>query len=135
MDVRIKSSIELLKKLSRDYSVCIVSGSARKDVEDGIALMGIDSHLQFYLTNEDYSVGKPDPACYLLAADKLQLSPEHCLVFEDSAAGIAAAKDAGMYCIALQRKGAPQQDTSGADEVLDNLADFNLERWNCKTHP
>ncbi len=123
-DVRIKSSIELLRKLSQDFPVCIVSGSAGKDVEDSIALMGIESNLAFYLSCEDYAPGKPDPACYRLAADKLGVVAEQCLVFEDSTAGIQAAKQVGMYCIALKRRGAPEQDTSDADETLEDLADF-----------
>lgn len=123
-DVRIKSSIELLRKLSQDFPVCVVSGSTRKDVEDSIALMGIESNLAFYLSCEDYTPGKPDPACYLLVTNKLRVAADHCLVFEDSTAGIEAAKQAGMYCIALKRKGAPEQDTSGADETLEDLANF-----------
>lgn len=130
-DVLIHSSIELLVKLSQDYPVCIVSGGTKKDVADSITLMGIEPYLQFYLTNEDYSAGKPEPACYLAAAEKLQLAPQKCLVFEDSTAGIQAAKKAGMYCVALKRKDAPGQDTSDADEVLEDLAHFRIERWVC----
>jgi len=128
-DVLIHSSIELLIKLSQDYPACIVSGGTKKDVTDSIKLMDIESYLQFYLTNEDYSPGKPDPACYLAAAEKLNLIPEQCLVFEDSTAGIQAAKCAGMYCVALKRKDAPDQDTSDADEILEDLANFRIEKW------
>jgi beta-phosphoglucomutase len=128
-DVLIHSSINLLKKLSKDYPVCIVSGGTKKDVADSIILMGIAPYLKFYLTNEDCSVGKPNPACYLVAADRLRLPPQQCLVFEDSTAGIQAAKKAGMYCVALKRKNAPDQDTSNADETLEDLAHFRLEHW------
>jgi HAD superfamily hydrolase (TIGR01509 family) len=128
-DVLIHSSIDLLKKLSKDYPVCIVSGGTKKDVTDSIKLMGITHCLKFYLTNEDCTVGKPDPSCYLAAADQLHLPPQQCLVFEDSAAGIQAAKKAGMYCVALKRKNTPNQDTSEADETLEDLSDFRIERW------
>jgi len=128
-DVLIHSSIDLLKNLSQDYPVCIVSGGTKKDVTDSITLMGIDPYLKFYLTNEDCSAGKPSPACYLAAAERLRLAPRHCLVFEDSTAGIQAAKKAGMYCVALKRKDAPDQDTSDADETLDDLAYFRLDHW------
>ena len=128
-DVLIHSSIDLLKKLSKDYPVCIVSGGTKKDVSDSITLMGIAPFLKFYLTNEDCSAGKPDPACYLAAADRLRLPPQQCLVFEDSTAGIQAAKKAGMYCVALKRKNAPEQDISEADETLEDLSDFHIDRW------
>ena len=82
-DVRILSSIELLKTLSRQFPVCVVSGSSREDVDAGIRLAGVAQLLRFSLAAEDYQPGKPNPAGFLLAAEKLALSPPRCLVFED----------------------------------------------------
>lgn len=45
--------------------------------------------------------GKPDPATFLLAAEQLELPPHRCLVVEDAIPGVAAAKRAGMKCIAV----------------------------------
>jgi len=129
LDIRIPGSVNLLKQLSVDFPVAIVSGSPRIDVEDGIDLLDIASHVDFYMGSEDYHSGKPDPTCFIAASQKLQLSPSRCLVFEDSTAGVRAAKAAGMHCVALQRKGAPPQDLSDADEVLEDLADFDLGRF------
>ncbi len=128
-DVRIESSIELLKKLSTNYPVCIVSGNTRHDVELAVDQMDIRSNIQFSISCEDYSHTKPHPQCFILAAKKLKLPPHRCMVFEDAAAGIQAAKNAGMFCIALQRKNTPQQDTSNADEVLDDLSEFDIKKW------
>ena len=63
--------------------------------------MGIEDVVNFYLGHEDYHPGKPHPACYLRAAEIAEALPENCVVFEDSNAGISAAKDAGMYGVAL----------------------------------
>jgi mannitol-1-/sugar-/sorbitol-6-phosphatase len=49
----------------------------------------------------DISLGKPDPSCFLLAAERLQVSPTDCVVVEDSASGVAAGKAAGMTVIAV----------------------------------
>lgn len=46
----------------------------------------------------DVERGKPDPQCYLLVAERLGVSPDHCLVFEDAIAGTQAARNAGMRC-------------------------------------
>lgn len=128
-DVRILSSIELLKTLSRQFPVCVVSGSSREDVDAGIRLAGVAQLLRFSLAAEDYQPGKPNPAGFLLAAEKLALSPPRCLVFEDSAAGVAAAKAAGMWCVALARPGRPPQRLSAADLVLADLAAFSLSAF------
>ncbi len=126
-DSRITSSVELLKKLAAEYPICIVSGSPRADVEHGIKLMGVEECLRFFLGSEDYSPGKPSPACFLKAATMLSLPPEDCLVFEDSNAGVAAAKAAHMTCVALARPDAPIQDVSAADIRLTDLARFSLK--------
>lgn len=128
-DIRIPSSIRLLKRLAAVTPVAIVSGSTRQQVADAIAMMGIGAHIRFYLGSEDYPRGKPDPACFLLAARRLAVPPGECLVFEDSTAGVRAAAAAGMYCVALRRNGNSCQDLSAAREVLHDLADF--DPWAC----
>ena len=128
-DPRIHGSVELLKRLALDFPVCVVSGCPRRELAAAIAELGIGAQLRFFLGSEDYPRGKPDPTCFLMAAERLGLSPEECLVFEDSCVGIAGAKAAGMTCVALQRPGAPRQDTGQADEVFSDLADFRVEKY------
>ncbi|RJP27064.1 MAG: HAD family phosphatase [Candidatus Omnitrophota bacterium] len=127
-DIRLTGSIDLLKSLSREHPTAIVSGSSRRDIEEAVGLMGIAPHIRFFLGAEDYHPGKPHPACYLMAAEKVGQSPAHCLVFEDSSAGVQAAKAAGMICVGLKRNGAPDQDMSIADLVLSDLSDFDVQK-------
>lgn len=124
-DIRIHSSITLLKRLARRYPVAVVSGSTRGQVEDAIEMMGVADSLRFYLGSEDYPRGKPHPDCFVMAARQLGIVPGECLVFEDSTAGVKAARAAGMKCIALQRSHMHRQDVSAADQVLADLADFD----------
>jgi len=123
-DVRIEPSIALLRRLAEHRPVTIVSGSHRADVAHGIEMMGLGELIPFFLGAEDYSPGKPHPACYLNAAERLAVAPEACVVFEDSAAGVSAAKAAGMYCVALQRENSAHEDVSAADRVLSDLSAF-----------
>lgn len=125
-DLRIHSSINLLRRLAQEFPVCLVSGASRQDVNEGIRVAEIGSVLRFSLSSEDYAPGKPDPAGFLLAARMLQISPRNCLVFEDSAAGVKAAKAAEMFCVALARPGRPVQDFSRADLALKDLEKFSL---------
>lgn len=123
-DVRIQGSIDLLNRLAKVHPVAVVSGSYRADVETGLAITGVGPVIAFSLSHEDYDPGKPHPACYLAAARKAGVRPEQCVVFEDSNAGVCAAKDAGAYAVALARPGRPAQDYSRADLILEDLSEF-----------
>lgn len=123
-DIRIPGSIQLLNRLAEHHPVAIVSGNCRQEVSNAVTELDIGSRLTFFLGCEDYNPGKPDPACFLTAAKRLNIPPSECLVFEDSEAGVRAAKRAGMLCIALQRPGTPQQDLSPADHILADLAQY-----------
>jgi mannitol-1-/sugar-/sorbitol-6-phosphatase len=65
--------------------------------------------------------GKPDPACFVIAARRLHVEPSACTVLEDAPAGIQAAKAAGAHVIAL-RTTHPDEELDGADVVVDDLA-------------
>jgi sugar-phosphatase len=70
--------------------------------------------------------GKPDPAIFLTTARRLGVDPARCVVFEDSAHGIQAAKAAGMACVAVPGEGV---DVTGAgpDVVLRSLEEVDGE--------
>jgi HAD superfamily hydrolase (TIGR01509 family) len=124
-NLRIEGSVALLKRLAATQPVCIVSGSPRADLAYAVAHLNIGAEVSFYLGAEDYAPGKPSPAGFLLAAERLGVPPASCLVFEDSSAGVRAAKAAGMRCVALVRNGAPSQDVSAADLQVADLGAFS----------
>ena len=66
---------------------------------------------------------KPSPQIYHLAAEKLDLKPEQCVVIEDSRNGLLAAKGAGMRCVITQNAYTAAEDFGEADLVLDSLGD------------
>lgn len=126
-DIAFPTSVDLLKRLARTMPVAIVSGSPREDVASAARNLGVDDDLSLLLGAEDCSRGKPDPECFLKAASLLGVPPSECVVFEDSTAGVRAAKAAGMHCVALSREGSPKQDVSAADVVVADLADFHYD--------
>lgn len=126
-DIVIHSSVALLRKLAALVPVCIVSGSPCADIDRNIRRMGIVQEILFFIGAEQYGPGKPDPTCFLMALERLQVPAAECVVFEDSAAGVRAAKAAGMRCVALARPGLPAQDVSAADRVVADLAEVDLE--------
>lgn len=73
---------------------------------------------------------KPNPEGYLLAASDLQADINECIVFEDSFAGIAAGKNAGMKVVALATTNTYQeiQATSNANMIIDNFTEFSYQK-------
>lgn len=79
------------------------------------------------ITGDDVDRKKPDPQIYLRTAERLGLPPGRCLVFEDAPAGVAAAKAAGMACVAVLTS-APAEELQDADLVVETLEGLTLER-------
>lgn len=100
--VEIAGALDLLTSLKRlDVPTALVtSGDARRVaiVERELGLNGL---FAARVTVEDVASGKPHPECYLLAADRLGVDPDDCLVFEDAVSGARAARAAGMDCVGI----------------------------------
>ncbi len=77
----------------------VVSGSAREAVERSLAVAGLLEWIDTIVAAEDVVRGKPDPECFLLAAERLGVDPARCLVFEDGRSGIQAAESCGMSVV------------------------------------
>ncbi len=76
--------------------LAVASGGHRDLVDRTLHALGIHELFDAVVTAEDYAHGKPSPDPFLQAAELLRVAPEHCLVFEDTATGVAAARAAGM---------------------------------------
>ena len=76
---------------------------------------------------DDVSRKKPDPAVYLLAAERCGVPPENCLVLEDTGHGLRAALGAGMACVATPSELALDDDFTGAHLLRENLGEVGLE--------
>jgi beta-phosphoglucomutase-like phosphatase (HAD superfamily) len=79
----------------------VASSSSCGWVEGWLRRHGIRDLLDVVVARDDVTRVKPDPELFLLAARRLDVAPEGCLVFEDSANGMRAALAAGMGCVAV----------------------------------
>jgi HAD superfamily hydrolase (TIGR01509 family) len=95
----INSVVDIIKHYHGKIPMAVVSGSRHKPVEMTLAQLQLAHYFDVLVCAEDYVRGKPDPDCFLLAAEKLKVKPAECLVFEDASLGIESAKRAGMACI------------------------------------
>ncbi len=92
----IQPVVDLARELAQTHPVSVASGGARRHVHQSLTIVGIASLFQVVVTMEDVEHGKPAPDTFLLAAEKMQVNPSDCIVFEDSLLGIEAAERAGM---------------------------------------
>lgn len=91
--------IRLLK--NRKVQLCLATGTQRPLVKRVLHLLGLEQAFRILVTGEEFASSKPEPEVYHLAVKKLRLPKTHILVTEDSAAGVSAAKKAGLYCAAI----------------------------------
>jgi len=105
----------------RGIPQAIVSSTPRANVELIQQALGLRGAFAVLVSEEDVSRGKPDPEGFLLAASRLGVPPQRCTVIEDAPEGVAAAKAAGMRCLAVATTRPPEQ-LSQADLVLPSLA-------------
>ena len=77
----------------------VVSGSTHESVTASLTTLGILDRFETLVCAGDYAKGKPDPEPFLMAAERLGIAPERCLVFEDTEMGIEAATAAGMAAV------------------------------------
>jgi HAD superfamily hydrolase (TIGR01509 family) len=109
---------ECLHTLHRRLTMGVVTSSLRDHFERMHATSGLLPYFDFVLTREDFRNTKPDPEPYLVAAQRFALDPASCLVIEDTARGVIAAKRAGMECWAIPSSFAPADGFPQADRVL-----------------
>ncbi len=101
----------------RGFRLAIVSGGRNSEVEAVVARFNLSDLLDATVGGDDVPIGKPDPAPYLLGAERLGLPPSQCLVIEDAPAGVASAVAASMRCLAVDRVGQPKL-LSRADRIV-----------------
>src|ERR1019366_3020648 len=77
----------------------VVSGRTRESVTAALVALKLLDRFDTMVCAGDYTKSKPDPEAFLLAAARLGVAPEFCLVFEDTEMGIQAAKAAGMASV------------------------------------
>jgi len=119
------AGLDSFLKESKALGVALaVASSARQGNIDFILEgLGIKKMFDVIVGSYDVTRGKPDPEMFLLAARRMNLPPERCLVFEDAPAGIQAAENAGMRTIVLTTQ-LTEKEASQNRHVVIAVPDF-----------
>lgn len=113
-------TIDALK--NRGFKVALVTACALKNMQHSLNDEQ-QSHFNFILTGDEVKNAKPFPEPYLTAAAKLGIPPQECIVVENAPLGIEAAKNAGMYCAAIETT-LGREYLKMADCILSKITDL-----------
>jgi beta-phosphoglucomutase family hydrolase len=103
---QLKAVPEVLEHIAASYGripLAVVSGSTRESVTASLTALHILDRFETLVCAGDYKKSKPDPEPFLIAARRLGVRPEECLVFEDADMGIEAATAAGMASVKVAK--------------------------------
>ena len=111
---------EAVRYAAARVPVAIVSGAFRAEIAPVVEAAGISGELGTIVAADDVEHGKPHPEGYLLALERLGLDAARTVALEDTEVGVAAAKDAGLRCLAV-RGTLPDERLTRADELVDAI--------------
>ena len=94
--------VALVREYRGRYPMAVASGGLRRLVEKTVNALGLADCFATICTAEDVSRGKPEPDLFLLSAQRLEIPPQECVVFEDSDLGLEAARRAGMQGVDIR---------------------------------
>lgn len=112
---------------ARGLRIAIASSSPRSWVEGHLRRVGLVDRFELLMTADRVSRVKPDPELYLRAVAELGVRAERAIALEDSPHGLAAARAAGLYCVAIPGPMTRDLPFDGADLVLPSLAHASLD--------
>lgn len=118
---------EILTRYHKKKVLAVASSSHRREIMAILQVNELAEYFSEVIGGDMVEKKKPDPEIYLKVQTLLNVAPEECIAFEDSASGLIAAKNAGMYGVAIPNEFTRKHDFSRADRILDTLAEVNEE--------
>jgi beta-phosphoglucomutase len=128
-------AVRFVRAAAQKYPLAIASGARRAEIEIVLQQTGLRPFFRAVLAAEDFVRAKPHPESYLYALARLNeclssaestITPDECLVIEDSVGGVAGSRGAGMYCLGVANTYRAEQ-LAGAHAVLPSLDGLTVE--------
>ncbi|MEE2894673.1 MAG: HAD family phosphatase [Planctomycetota bacterium] len=119
---------ELLGRLKANgFAVAIGTSAPRGNLDLAVDRLGIGDLVDAAVCGGEVVHGKPDPEVFLLAAERVGVAPERCIVVEDAGAGIDAAKAGGMGSVGIVSTGRTHEELAHADLVVDRFDELAVD--------
>jgi len=117
-------AVELAGQIHRQGDpLALVTSAGRAHAVPTLAGLGLLGLFQVIVAGDDVTLGKPHPEGFRRASEELGIAPSRCVAFEDSPAGLAAARAAGMYCVAVATTH-PRSELCEADQIVAGLTEI-----------
>lgn len=113
---------------SHGVTCAVASSSLREGIDIKLDILGIRQYFSVIVTGSDVKEHKPHPAAYLYAMEELHLSPEDCVVFEDSLTGIEAGLGAGCKVIGFTQYNPPKESPQGVIATVRNWSEISYDK-------
>jgi HAD superfamily hydrolase (TIGR01509 family) len=123
----VPGTIGFLKRVkAKPLPTAVGSATRLAGIKNILAELGIQDDFDAIASGEEVENGKPAPDVFLLAAERLKVPPARCLVIEDGAHGMIAARRAGMRSVGLVRSGELDKDAYPADYLVRSLDEVEI---------
>jgi beta-phosphoglucomutase len=119
----VRALIEDLRR--HDIQLVVASSASKATIARVFDRFSLDPYFTHRISGEDFAESKPNPAIFLRAAELAGTPITECIVIEDAANGVAAAKAAGIYCIAYASPHSEGQNLHQANRIIRNFAELN----------
>jgi beta-phosphoglucomutase len=120
--------VEFLAELSpAGIRIALATSAGRRRACGTLKELGLAEYFETIVTGDEVVNGKPDPAIYRLAAERLQEAPENLLAIEDAVSGVKSARGAGLRCVGVScPERAEELLAAGAEQVISDFRSFSL---------
>ena len=124
----VKGALDLIKSFyDNKFIMQVASSATRPTVDKVLEHFRLEKYFKYRIGGNEVSRSKPSPEIFLKSAKQSSSLPENCLIIEDSANGVKAAKSAGMFCIGYANPSTGVQDLSESNLIVSNLSEINTE--------
>jgi beta-phosphoglucomutase len=119
----VRALIEELK--AHGVQMVLASSASKATIGRVFTRFGLAPYFTHTISGEDFAQSKPNPAIFLHAAELAETPVTECIVIEDSANGVAAAKAAGIYCVGYASLHSAGQDLRLANRVIQDFSELS----------
>ena len=125
--INIPGACELVKMFNKNgIKLAVASSSSAYIIEDVLNSLDIKEYFDAVVSGENIKNPKPAPDIFLAAAEKIGVSPEECIVIEDSANGVNGAQKAGMTAVGYINPNSGDQNLSNADYLVESFEGLEM---------